>query len=581
MQITSPVLRSLPLLTALCLFPGSFAAQVLQQFPIQSSESQPAGQADLPTTERLTGVVVSSLDGSPVPRALATSVDQRFACFSDSQGRFSFDLNRPASASAGHAFSSFPPDPTPAPSGGAIYFNIRKPGYVNATQIVPFASIQSGSSEPSLTLKIVPTGTISGHLYAESGELPDSINLQLLRKLVNNGSANWLPANMATANSRGEFRFANLDPGEYKLFIPARTLPGGSGSASSESVPGLLTEYYPNAPRADSGAILPVAPGSSTTVDLTLHTAPFYKITIPVSGLTDQAAIQAVLLNGVQGLRLQQQSQSIEGYLPAGVYDLLLDSAQPASNANPSPLLSIASVHLEVRDKPVRTLPIALHPAPSLPVIVRRELTSGQPQPPSQPNQPSVFLSLQNVRQNLVQPPPSLKPTTGDEGLSVVNLTPGEFNVTAWPANGASAYIAAVTSGSTDLLREPLKVLANSDPRPIEITLRDDFASIDVTLIANPGAATVSDQPITVLCIPLDRTLAMAGVAAARQNQVTVKGLSPGRYLVLAAHGQAFLSIEYNSQDVLRGLMEKGTVVTVAPNENAAVQVPLMTDGGN
>jgi hypothetical protein len=142
--------------------------------------------------------------------------------------------------------------------------------------------------------------------------------------------------------------------------------------------------------------------------------------------------------------------------------------------------------------------------------------------------------------------------------------------------------VAALTSGTTDLLREPLKVIANSDPLPIEITLRDDFGSIDANLIADPGVAPVSrDQPTVVLCIPLDRPLAMPGFAVAQQSQVTVKGLSPGRYLVLAARGQPFQSIEYNNEDVLRGLMEKGTVVTVAPNENATVQVHLMADGGS
>jgi sarcosine oxidase gamma subunit len=583
MQITSPVLRSLTLFAAICLCPVPVVAQVLQQFPIESSQSQPAGQADLPTTtERLTGTVVSSLDGSPVPRALVTSADQRFACFTDSQGRFSFDLHRTASAAGGNTFSSFPPDPTPAPSSGAIYFTVRKPGYVNATDTISLDGLPLDSPEPSLTLKIVPTGVIGGHVYAESGELPESLNLQLLRKQVNNGSTNWLPANIATADSRGEFRFANLDPGEYKLFISARVSLRDSGTGPSESAPGFLPTYYPNAAKADSAAILPVAPGSSDAVDLTLHAAPFYNVTIPVAGLPDQAGIQAILLDGLPGLRLEQKGQSIEGYLPAGVYDLLLDSAQPASNTNQNPPLSVASVHLEVRDKPVHTQPIALHPAPAVPVIVRRELTSGQAQPPNPPNQPSFFLFLQNVRQDLSQPPPSLKATTGDEGLSVVNVTPGEFHVTAWAGNGGSAYIAALTSGSTDLLREPLKVIANSDPRPIEITLRDDFASIDVNLIADPGAATVSrGQPTTVLCIPLDRPLAMPGVAAAQQNRATVKGLSPGRYLVLAAQGQAFQSIEYNNEDVLRGLMEKGTVVTVAPNENATVQVHLLADGGN
>jgi hypothetical protein len=582
MQISSPVLRSSPLLLALCLYGWPLGAQVLQQFPIQTSQTQRGGDPSnlVTTTEHLTGVVVSSFDGAPVARALVTSADQRFAAFTDSQGRFSFDLRRTVPAGSSPDLSTFPQPVATAPSSVTLYLNVHKPGYVFGTLNFPLPALQPSSSEPPLTLKLVPTGVISGRVYPESGDLPDGLFVQLLRKQIINGTANWLPANGVTTNSHGEFRIAHLDPADYKLFIPAYIPESDAKAAHSASVPGFVATYYPNAAKVDSAAILPIGPGASLSADLTLRAAPFYQITVPVVGLPAQSGLQAVLLDGAPGLRLESKDQTIEGYLPAGTYEMLLESAQPRTNTNQNPQLSIASVHLEVGDKLVRLQPVALHPAPEIPVIVRREFSSGQPQPAPAPNQPSVYLFLQNVHQELGLPAPSIKSNTGDEGLALAGALPGTYTVAASPRG--LAYIASITSGTTDLLREPLQIVANSDPRPIEVTLRDDFASIDATTTGDPAGPLASrDNPTFVLCIPLDRPLAMPGISFAQQSQVSVRNLAPGHYLVLAARAQSVQSFEYNNPEVLRGLMQKGVVVTLGPDEKATVQVPFMTDGEN
>jgi hypothetical protein len=584
MPITLPEIRSLPLLMAFCLCTGSLCAQMGQQFPIEASQREAAEQADLPTTtDHLTGVVVSTVDGSAVARAQVTSTDRRFASFTDSQGRFSFDLRRTVPVGSTQALSSYPPDPAAAPSSLSVSFAIFKPGYVRDVLSFQLPALQPDSPEPPLILKIVPTGVITGHLYTESGDFPKTLNVQLLRKLVNNGTSAWLPANGTNVNSRGEFRFANLDPGDYKLFVPAHLKDGDPTAKNSASVSGFLPTYYPNGAREDSAAILPVGAGASVVADLNLHKAPFYDVTIPLASPPGKGFTRAILINGAPGLILQQGSQSFDGHLPDGTYDLLLSSSEPRTPNDQNPLLSSAFIKIDVDGKAVRTPPVALQPTTEVPIVVRREFTSGQPQPPTPQNQPSVYLYLQNVRQDLSVPAPSMRPNTNDEGLSLVGVNPGVYNVTVAARAGPSAYVASATSGSTDLLREPLQVLPDSIPRPIEITLRDDFASIDATITVDPATPpATAASPILLICLPLDRLQTNPAFSQAQQNHSVVANLAPGRYLLLAMHDlRHILTVEYSNPEVLRSLMQKGTVVTLAPNEKATAQVPLMPDGDN
>jgi hypothetical protein len=581
MPIASPVIRLLPLLTALCLCSVPLCAQVQPEFPIQSSQSEPADQVELPiTTEHLTGVLVSAVDGSAIAHALVTSTGQRFAAFTDSQGRFSFDLRRTVPAVGTLDTSAYPAATTAAPSSMNVSFMIRKPGYVSVTSNFQLAAVQPDSPEAPLTLKIVPTGFITGHIYAESGDVPDLLKIQLLRKLINNGSSTWVTANTTSVNNRGEFRFADLEPGDYKLFLPAHIPDSDGTSMTAASISGFLPEYYPNGIREDSAAILSVGAGASVTANLNLHAAPFYDVTIPVAN-PEKGFTRAILIDGAPGLSIEQSNQNFEGHLPDGTYNLLIYSNEPRSPSDPNPLLSNAFVKIEVRGKAVHTAVVALHPTPEVPIVVRREFTSSQPQPPLPPNQLSINLFLQNVRQDLSEPAPSVTVNSGDGSLSLVGVMPGTYTVTVSPRI-TSAYIASATSGTTDLLREPFQVVPNSDPRPIEVTLRDDSASIDAAIAVDPATPSLLPaSPAILLCIPLDRPQSMPGVALAQQSHASVKNLAPGRYLLIASRGQVVLSLEYNNADVLRSLMQKGTVVTLSPNQTATVQVPLMPDGDN
>jgi hypothetical protein len=445
------------------------------------------------------------------------------------------------------------------------------------------AAAPPGTPEPALQFKIVPAAVLTGHLSPESGDLPANTSVMLEAKVVFGGIANW-GFLTAQVDSHGDFRFAHLPPGDFKLVAPAY-VPQNPPKTLPASVPGFRPSYYPNAASFDSAAVIHLGPGESAYASLTYRNANFYNVTIPVTGLADNRAFYAALLPDGPGLALSHAGNTAQGYLPSGSYDVQLRSDEVSTARNQFPITSVASVHLQVDNKPVRTDPVALHPAFEVPVEVRAEFNNTPP-PQDNPQHatPMVWVSLQPVGNIGMQPITQNLPN----GESVVrNLYEGTFRVEI--SSAVAGYVASATSGTTDLLREPLRVLPGSPPRPIEVTLRDDAASIDARLAPAAGylPQASNDQPVYVICVPLDRPEAQAFNYTITRDDFSIPNLAPGSYLILATHqqlnqpAQPGLVIDYRNEEAIPSLIPKGVTVTLSPNQKADLEVPLMPEDAN
>lgn len=554
--------------------------------PAQSATNQQDPQPDpIYSTARLDGVVVSSLDGKPVPRVLVTSPDRRMAAITDSAGRFSFDFRRAVPQSAAHVFQSYPPDPLTAPTTVSMRLHVSRPGYVGDDVTLRVPAVQPDAPEPVLQIKIVPAASLSGHLDPDSGDLPPDATVMLARKTVSNGAAIWGFFN-ARVDSHGEFRFANLPPGDFKLFAPAYDPQFKQKEPLPDSIPGFRVAYYPNASSFDAAGIIHLGPGESTRADLVYRSATFYNVVIPVTGLPEGKGFFANLLPDVPGIVVQRNSQrnTAQGYFPSGDFNLQLVSSEVSTRDNQFPTASVASVHLQIDGKPVHTQPVAFHVAFEIPIEIRVEFTNSTP-PQVDPLHPNPFATVGLEPIGTV----GLPPVAFNKAASptVQNLSEGTFRVSADSTVGG--YVASITSGSIDLLREPLLVLPGVPPRPIEVTLRDNPASISARLApaANMLPQATSEQPVYILCIPLDRTQASAISTATNSDEFTLQNLAPGRYLILASHQemsgglQSSTGIEYRNEDTLRDLLSKGAAVTLSPGQQASVQVPLLPEDAN
>ncbi len=513
----SPHSSPSPFLAALCLAPAPLQAQAPPQYVLGGNQPPDNNPQPDYATDHYTAVVVSLLDGKPVPRVLVTSGDRRFAALTDYQGRISFDYRRIVQS------TTDPRKAIPGLFGFGLYggpqtmpiqFQIRKPGYVSNMVVLYLPAVPPDTPQPPLQLKIVPAGIIIGHVDPDNDAAPVPLQVQLYRKSIQNGIATWNTAAGAAVKPSGEFRFPDLQPGDYKLGTAAWTSPAPQ-RPPLDSVPGLKPSFYPDAATLDSAGILHVGPAETVTARLVPHAATFYHVTIPIAGADEAAGASVMLLSDSTGLNISFNSQdhALEGYLPTGSYtaDVITFTRNPPSSAHParrtracparaqpaprtpplpSPTSRSAALRSTVRPSPHHPPPIS--PSTSTansPTRTPPGLTTSESSLRSRPGagqvqrMPAVSVFLQPLASNRgssANLAPVL-PGDPDDNLKLQNVTEGVYHVNVQSMQGG--YVASATCGTTDLLRDPLTVGASGSAFPIVVTLRDDAASVTGSIL--------------------------------------------------------------------------------------------------
>jgi hypothetical protein len=170
------------------------------------------------------------------------------------------------------------------------------------------------------------------------------------------------------------------------------------------------------------------------------------------------------------------------------------------------------------------------------------------------------------------------------------NVQPGRYWVRIQTSRG---FAASVRSGTTDLLREPLVVGAGDTTSPIEITMRDDFATVDGNVEGitpppssssppqaelEPGApaAPAGPPPAYIYCIPLlDTGREVAQIAAASDGSFASESLPPGTYRVLAFDREQ-PQLEYRDPETMKTYDHMGPAVQLASGQKEHVTLHLI-----
>lgn len=579
-----------------------------EDVPVMVAEQGPVAPSTGPqeiVVEHIIGIVLNSLDKKPVARVLVSSGDRRMAAMTDDQGRFAFDVRRivmdrafmdrallnlnvdPATLSALRA-------PLPSVQPTMVTLSLRRPGYLTRQQVNVPLSPDAHTTSEQIELKIDPESVIMGHVWASNGEPPTpGVMVTLRRKQVQEGTATWNQIAAVQTNRRGEYRFAEVRAGEYKIATQAHWDQTVNATAAA-MVPGYTAAYYPEANDLGSATPIHIAIGQTAEASLTVRATSYFHIDIPVANATPGAGVNVVIGDDPSTgywLSFNSQSQKIEGFLPNGAYDLrVLSFDKPQTSARG---------RVEVLNGQVKASPIILTPSGSIPILVREEHTA-------QPQQDAVRLFSGSSRltpdgQQAALYRPALNlwiagmdgqaasalnlQAKNNEGLALENVQEGAYTVHVQPFRG---YVASLTSGGVDLLRNPLRVGPGGSSAPIEVTLRDDGATLTGTVPLPDGAAANmpwNGRSIAVACIPLDDGMARpTQYPTAMNNSFTGQNLAPGRYLVLAFNNSSdgnpprWTEIEFRNPDVLRDYESKGAIVTLTNGQKAQITVPLVDD---
>ena len=500
----------------------------------------------------LRGRVINSVTGEPVTGALV-QLSANETQFSQSDGSFVFtDLPR-----------------------GQLSVVARKPGFFSEQDlgrwgqptIFPQIAVPA---KVDVIVKLIPEGIIFGQVKNENGEPLDGVTVRAQRRQAADGRTDLQSAGETTTDDEGNFRIAELLPGNYYLAF----LPPNRGDRifttllrKTHAEEGYGLQFYPGASDVSSAVTLAIHAGAQLQTN---HTYARQRV-FEVAGIVRPANPEKVLVINLINSSGEPVQRDTRVNLKTGEFQI---PAVPAGTY----LLSAAAVGRQPDQVPdtdfrpsMATLPIHVNADLSGLVLnlgsgiaVGAQLRDETQRDPGPNNVNQVFVSLvprdfPNSVSGLAVPAPGALgfPTRFE------NLAPGVYAVAATPM--APGYVASLRCGSLDLLRDDLTIAPGSAPPPIEVTLRSDSAQITVTLTSGPGAASLvvysQEYPRRSLLAPI------------YNGNAAVPNLAPGVYQLLALKDAS--ELQYRNPAVMEKYLVHAISVALQPGDNAAVGLEI------
>jgi len=559
-----------------------FIAVFLATFIARASGQD--AQGPQPGSDRIHGTVINSVTHEPIGRALVFSTDNRFAMMTDGEGHFEFSFP------VANGSQEIGTDVNGERVGVAVLSRpymlmARKPGFLEDSH-TRVANLGSGQSE--VTLSLTPEALIVGHVLLPSAEASERVQVQLYLRQVRDGRAHWVNAgNMATSRANGEFRFAELRAGTYKLITREQLDRDPLTFDPRGPLYGYPPVYFPNANGFDGAAEIQLGAGKTFQANIIVARHPYYRVKIPVTNASPGSGMNVLVYAQGRGpgysLGYDPSEQAITGMLPDGNYTV---EAVSFGSTSATGISSLA-----VKGAAAEGAPLSLIADASIPVSVKEEFTA------SDPNSGGVAGAsgdaLRGPRSYLnvyLEPADDFGNQRGASsgasfGLKIENVQPGRY----WlRVNTSRGFVSSAKYADVDLLHEPLVVGSGGSNTPIEITMRDDGATAEGTvqgMAASPGIGSAQAEAgegfrapsAHVYFVPLpDSPGELRETWVQPDGKFSVQQVPPGTYHVLAFdHPQQ--DLEYQNPEAMRPYESKGQIVRLEPGQKEQLRLDLIS----
>ena len=516
-------------------------------------------------TYQLSGIVVNSITGKPIPRVLVQIVSLNAAILTGPEGDFSFDGLREGSAQ----------------------IQLTKPGYFRPGQhnanMLPY-TVRVGKDAGKVVLKLAPTAAVGGTILGNGEEPLEGVQVSLLLWKVLNGRRQLVSEGAITASDEdGNYRISGLVPGRYYLQINAsgasRTILGAQTANGGETYPAGI--YFPAGNDVASAEPLDLAAGQYKEANFSLKTVPSFRIAGKISNPGDWNLNPPMFVNDIQqplivANRFERQSGAFEfRSVPEGRYRLQLGGADATGHFASS--FETLAVHSNLPD-----LQFAIRPGLDIPVVVEQDFvkggvprghcwsrgsTPGDVRESDCSDYPAVQVEMHSLDYAQLEFRSEYGPIK--DGFRVRGVAPGRYSVRATPMFGG--YVQSLRCNGVDLLREPVIVGEGGDVAPIEVVLRDDGAMLQAKI---PAAG--AEQQVQIVVFPDPMTSEPQVTARGFGNQIGLGPLPPGTYKVFAFDSNEEFE---TSAETMAKYAAQAASVTVGANENASVVLELIHIG--
>src|SRR5215469_695964 len=527
------------------------------------------------------GKVLNTVTQEPIARALVFSQDNRFATLTDDRGHFEFVFAGGEGESA----------------GGVTVQNVvlfaRKTGFLRNDY--GQQTFQAGGTQPELTIALEPEALVVGQVFLPGSDAFDRIQVELFRRQVREGREHWDSAGTVMSRSDGEFRFAELSAGSYKLVTHELLDRDPLTFNPSGQLYGYPPVYYPSTAGFATASIIRLSAGSTFRANVSLERRAYYPVRMTVAnappGMSIGISVSPLASQGPgYSLGYNVAEQLIQGALPEGTY--LVRGTTYGRDA----MTGVST--LTVKGSSVGGPVMTMLPNVSIPVTVQEEFQN--PESSAQGSMPVgsmrsssgnerrrnyLNVSLMPLEEFGSTPGASLRPPKGpddDSPLVIEDVQPGRYRVLV---NTTIGFASSITSGGTNLLRQPLVVGDGGAAAPIEITMRDDGAEVEGTIEKTPasGGDKTGFKPPgasqgNVYFLPTDDSGGQFRVAwLSVDGTFQLHQLPPGVYRVFAFDRQQ-PDLEYASEEAMAKYEPKSQVIRVVAGQKVRLQLPLIAE---
>lgn len=482
--------------------------------------------AQTPAGAKIEGVVVDTVSGAPVRRAV---VQLRLAA-----GKEALSIE-----SADYADVTGP--------DGIFHFERLPPGYYSLTYsrsgfLLPRIStgysarvlrVAAGGTVQGLRYGLIPQAVVSGRVIDDEGDPIEGVQVYLLSFRYSGGIRRLTQMSQGgTTNDRGEYRVARLPAGKYFLQASLDRLLPGSALLATARTPGapLVTyasTFYPGV--ADSGQALRVelhAGQELSGSDIPLQRTAVVRVTGRLIGADGSPMSRATLT-----------LISAQSHLPTGIGAPADEAGNFALNnvRSGSYLLSaiardgrIISVPLEVGSTDITGFVAQASP----PLSLRGNVTV---------EDAARGFNLASISVNLRVPDSgatvaSVRPAA-DGAFSLERLPPGRY-IAEVVCGASGAYVQSISVGGEEVRGRDFDLTSASGG--LRIVLRTDSAALNGT-VDSPDDMTGHGERqgrAAVILFPADPRLRgvdmVTPAPVSSKNSFDVSGVRPGEYLALA-----------------------------------------------
>ena len=480
----------------------------------------------------------------------------------------------------------------------------------------PAHSVLVMAGMPDMSFQLKPNGSIHGYVELTSGEAASDIPVTLVTRVARNGRAVWTQSGSTRTDGAGSYRFPGLPNGVYEVYTQPALEPeaavaeGAAKPAANRARNGYPSVYYPDAHEFGSAMPIRISMAEQAQANLHLAVVPFQSVTasaflpdgrkfVPKTTMETgpQSTVLSFLVMDTDGQRLpyagsyDEATHMFRMALPDGAYTLMLEVLSEekttelpkdgAEKQGGQEGIFAGFVDFSVDGQAVNELHIPLLPASGWPIRMHaiRSLAGSFDAGWSESRlQGSVTVTAFPAR--AIAPGGEEEVTAENNGRGRQEFVPkgaGEFWIKV-QVSATTMCVDSLNAGETNLARVPLHMNPTANPTTLDLTLRDDCATLILDLPLALEAYPQGEEPFyNVYVVPEFDTaadIAPLSVHPSASSPLTLQGLTPGNYRIFVMNAPSHL--EYRNPAALASLPSHGQEVMLSPGATShlVLEVP-------